>query len=129
MAHGQITHIEFPADDTSRAGRFYRELFGWELGEMPQFPNYLLFSMGAIERAGGAIGMRGQSVGEKLRIYVEVDAIDAVLPRVPELGGKVVTPRTEIKGQGWYAVVEDSEGSEIGLYEGRNSAAGSSRLA
>jgi hypothetical protein len=119
--HGQISHIEFPADDTARAGRFYNGLFGWELGEMPQFPDYLLFSMGTIERAGGAIGLRGQSVGDKVRLYVEVDAIDPVLAKVPGLGGKVITPRTEIPGQGWYAVVEDSEGSEIGLYEGQGS--------
>lgn len=119
MAHGQITHIEFPADDLGRARRFYSELFGWELGEMPQFPDYLLFSMGSIERAGGAIGKRGQSVDDKLRIYVEVDLIDAVTAKVPGLGGKVITPRTEIPGQGWYAVIEDSEGTQFGLYEGQ----------
>ena len=121
MAHGQISHIEFPADDLARAGRFYSELFGWELGEMPQFPDYLLFSMGTIERAGGAIGTRGKSVGDKVRLYIEVDSIDALLPRVDELGGKVMTARTEIPVQGWYAVLLDSEGSEIALYEGQMS--------
>jgi predicted enzyme related to lactoylglutathione lyase len=122
MSHGQISHIEFPADDTARAARFYSGLFGWQLGEMPQFPNYLLFSMGTIASAGGAIGLRGQSVGDQLRIYVEVDAIDDLLPKVAGLGGRVITARTEIPGQGWYAVVEDSEGSQIGLYEGLSSA-------
>ena len=117
MANGQITHIEFPADDPARASRFYSELFGWELSEMPGFENYFLFSFGAIERAGGAIGKRNESTGDKLRVYVEVDSIDPVLARVPGLGGKVTTARTEIPGQGWYAVVEDSEGTEIGLYE------------
>jgi len=121
MAHGQISHIEFPADDLKRAGRFYSELFGWELGEMPQFPDYLLFSMGTIERAGGAIGKRGASVGDKLRIYIEVDSIDDVLPRVPELGGSVLTGKTAIPGQGWYAVLHDSEGSEIALYDAQSS--------
>ena len=119
MAHGQISHIEFPADDLKRAGRFYSELFGWDLGEMPQFPDYLLFSMGTIERAGGAIGKRGESVGRQLRLYIEVDAIDPLLAKVRGLGGTVVTPRTEIPGQGWYAVVQDSEGSEVGLFEGQ----------
>jgi predicted enzyme related to lactoylglutathione lyase len=117
MAHGQITHIEFPADDTERARRFYSELFGWQLGEMPGFPGYYLFRFDPIDAAGGAIGERGKSTGEKLRVYVEVDAIDPVLARVPELGGTVITPRTEISGQGWYAVINDSEGSELGLYE------------
>lgn len=117
MAHGQITHIEFPADDTGRAQRFYRELFGWEFQAIPGFDNYFLFSAGAIEQSGGAVGQRGQSTGEKLRVYVTVDSIDEVLAKVPGLGGKVTTPKAEIPGQGWYAVIEDSEGSEVGLYE------------
>jgi predicted enzyme related to lactoylglutathione lyase len=122
MAHGQITHIEFPADDLSRARRFYSELFGWELGEMPEFPDYLLFRFDGIEASGGAIGLRGKTTGEQLRVYIEVDDIDDVLARVPDLDGVVVTPRTEIQGQGWYAVIIDSEGSELGLFEGRPSA-------
>lgn len=117
MAHGQITHIEFPADDTSRALRFYSELFGWQFREMPGFDRYYLFNTGSAE-AGGAVGKRGEGVGDKLRIYIEVDEIDDVLPRVPELGGKVALAKTEIPGQGWYAVLEDSEGSEVALYQG-----------
>jgi uncharacterized protein len=118
MSHGQITHIELPADDLDRARRFYSELFGWELGEMEGFPNYLLFRFGPIESAGGGIGLRGSTTGERLRVYVETDSIDDVVSRVAELGGSVVEPRTEIPGQGWYAVINDSEGNEVGLYEG-----------
>jgi predicted enzyme related to lactoylglutathione lyase len=121
MAHGQITHIELPADDPARARRFYSELFGWDISEMEQFPDYFLFSFGQIERAGGAIGKRGESVGEHLRVYVEVDSIETVLPNVEGLGGKIVLPKTVIEGQGWYAVIKDSEGSEIGLYESQPS--------
>jgi predicted enzyme related to lactoylglutathione lyase len=117
MAHGQITHIEFPADDTDRAQAFYRGLFGWEFQGMPGFDGYFLFSAGPIEQSGGAVGQRGESTGDRLRIYVTVDSIEAMLAKVPGLGGKVTTPKTDIPGQGWYAVVEDSEGSEIGLYE------------
>jgi uncharacterized protein len=122
MAHGQITHIEFPAEDTARARRFYSELFGWKLTEWPEFPGYFVFSTGPTESAGGAIGERGKSVGDKVRLYIEVDSIDDTVARAPGLGGKVVTPRTEIVGQGWYGVILDSEGSELGLYEVRASA-------
>jgi hypothetical protein len=118
MAHGQITHIEFPADDTDRAQRFYRELFGWQFRAMDGFPGYFLFNTGAADAIGGAVGERGKSAPDTVRLYVETDSIDALLPRVPGLGGKVVTEKTEIPGQGWYAVIEDSEGSELGLYEG-----------
>lgn len=117
MSHGQITHIEFPADDTGRAQAFYSGLFGWEFQSLEGFDGYYLFSAGSIEQSGGAIGQRGESTGEKLRIYVTVDSIDDALVKVPGLGGTVVTPKTDIPGQGWYAVVNDSEGSEVGLYE------------
>jgi len=36
---------------------------------------------------------------------------------VTALGGKIVEPKTEIPGQGWYAVIDDTEGNQIGLYE------------
>jgi predicted enzyme related to lactoylglutathione lyase len=122
MAHGQITHIEIPADDVDRARRFYRELFGWQTGEIDGMPGYFLFSFGEIGSAGGAIGKRGESIADHVRNYIEVDAIDPVLGRVAELGGEVKTPRTEIPGQGWFAVIDDSEGNELGLFEGLPSA-------
>lgn len=117
MAHGQITHIEIPADDVSRARRFYSEIFGINTDEIDGMPGYFLFSFGQIQAAGGAIGKRGQDIAENLRVYFEVNQIDPVLARVPELGGKVKTPRTEIAGQGYFAVIEDSEGTELGLFE------------
>jgi hypothetical protein len=116
MAHGQITHVEFPADDTARATRFYSELFGWQFREMEGFGGYFLFNAGTAE-IGGAVGERGKSTGEKVRMYVETDSIDELLPRVPGLGGTLVTPKTAIEGQGWYAIITDSEGTELGLYE------------
>jgi predicted enzyme related to lactoylglutathione lyase len=117
MAHGQMTHLELPAQDAGRARRFYEGLFGWDFGEMPEFPNYYLFSFGTIENAGGAIGIANESVGPQLRLYIEVDSLDEALPKVEELGGKVVTGKTDIPGQGWYAVIDDTEGNQLGLYE------------
>jgi uncharacterized protein len=116
MAHGQITHIEFPADDVARARRFYEGLFGWTFREFEGVPDYLLFNTGSAE-AGGAIGKRGESTGQQILAYVEVDSIDELLPRVDGLSGKVTRGRSEIPGQGWYAIIVDSEGNELGLYE------------
>lgn len=117
MAHGQITHIEIPADDLDRAKRFYGELFGWHFTEMEGYPGYFLFNTGNAE-IGGAVGERGKSAPERLRVVCEVDSIDTVLERVPDLGGAVVDGRSEITGVGYYAVIRDPEGNEIGLYEG-----------
>jgi predicted enzyme related to lactoylglutathione lyase len=117
MSHGQITHIEFPADNTDRARRFYSELFGWQFQEYEALPGYFLFTTGAIDSSGGAVGQRGTAVGDQLRIYITVDSLDDLLPKVEGLGGKIVLGKSAIPGQGWYAVIGDSEGSELGLYE------------
>ncbi len=34
MAHGEINHIEFPADDPERAMAFYKAVAGWEFAAM-----------------------------------------------------------------------------------------------
>jgi predicted enzyme related to lactoylglutathione lyase len=117
VANGQLTHVEFPADDLERVKRFYSGLLGWEISDLPEFADYPLFTFGEIKSAGGAFGLRGKNVGQRLRVYIDVDSLDATLPKVEPLGGKVIEPKTEIPGQGWYAVINDTEGTELGLYE------------
>jgi predicted enzyme related to lactoylglutathione lyase len=117
MAHGDFAHIEFPADDLARAKRFYEGVFGWQLQEATGFENYLVYrTAGGL---GGGFGLRGQTAGPRLRDYISVDSIDESIPKVESLGGKVTLGRTEVPGQGFYAVTEDSEGTEIALWEGR----------
>ena len=116
--HGEITHVEVPADDLERAQRFYAEAFGWQFRAMEGFPGYFLFQTPAGREAlGGAVGGRGTTAGERVRFLITVGSIDAVLPTVERLGGSVVEQRSEVSGQGWYAIVTDSEGNELGLWE------------
>ncbi|HVM29711.1 MAG TPA: VOC family protein [Candidatus Limnocylindrales bacterium] len=118
MGHGQITHVELPADDVERARRFYAELLGWQFGTDEAYPGYHMFNAGTAQ-IGGAVGKRGESTGDRMRVYCEVDSIDDILGRVEGLGGSISQPRTEIPGQGWYAAIVDTEGNELGLYEGQ----------
>ena len=115
MAKGEITHIEFPADDVERAKRFYSAVAGWEFGEMEGFPDYFLFRSG--EGQGGGLGRRGESVGHVVRVYITVDDLEAAVAAAEANGGSVITPPGDVPGQGRYAAVRDSEGSEIGLWE------------
>ena len=118
MAHGDFTHIEIPADDPARAQAFYAGLLGWKFQEVPGFDGYHMFTTPVgDEGVGGAIGKRGEMAPEKLRTYVSVDSIDEALPRVSQLGGSVVEAKREVPGMGWYAVLNDSEGNEIALWE------------
>lgn len=115
MAKGEMVHIEFPADDVERAKRFYAAVAGWEFGEMDEFPNYFLFRSG--ESQGGGLGKRGESVGSVIRVYISVDDLEAAVAAAEANGGSVITPPSDVPGQGRFAAVRDSEGSEIGLWE------------
>lgn len=116
MAKGEIAHIEFPADDVERAKAFYSAVAGWEFGSMPQFGDYEMFRNG--ETSGGAIGLRGKSVGPAIRVYINVDSLEEAIAAAVANGGAQVEPPTEIgDGMGSFAVVRDPEGSEVGLWQ------------
>jgi uncharacterized protein len=111
MAKGDIAHVEFPADDLGRAKRFYSAVAGWELGQMGEFPDYELFK-------NGAIGLRGKSVGPTIRVYIEVDSLEDGIAAAVANGGAEVEGPTDIGGgMGRFAVVRDTEGSEVGLWQ------------
>jgi predicted enzyme related to lactoylglutathione lyase len=115
MSKGSISHIEFPADDVERAKRFYGAVAGWEYGEMAGIPGFWLFR--SSPEAGGGIGKRGEAVGNVIRVYIDVDDLDAAIAAAQANGGSVVTPPSPVPGQGRFAALLDPEGNEIGLFE------------
>ncbi|MBO9555324.1 VOC family protein [Cellulomonas sp.] len=120
MPHGDITHIDIPADDLDRAKAFYSGLFGWDINEVPGFEGYPMWQA-PNKISGGGFGLRDGNL-QVPRSYVEVDSIDDALARVTELGGKTVQGKQEISPTSWWAVFEDSEGNQLGLYEGTTDA-------
>jgi predicted enzyme related to lactoylglutathione lyase len=100
--------IEFPADDTERALRFWRGLLGVELDERTADEG----SGWQTHDGGPALGVheRGRGPGDRFALpYFAVDDLPDALASVAELGGEVIHP-----GDSW-AVCRDSEGTPFGL--------------
>lgn len=116
MAHGDITHVDIPADDIERAKTFYSGVFGWQIAEMPGFEGYPMWQA-PNKISGGGLAQR-DGIFQTPRSYVEVDSIDDVVAKAQELGGRVVMEKLAISDTSWYAALEDTEGNQIGLYEG-----------
>lgn len=115
MAHGEINHIEFPADDPQRAMRFYEAVAGWQFSTVEGFDDYWVFR--SAEGYGGAVGKRGVTTGSVIRDYIEVDSIQDALAAAERTGGTLKEPEREVPGFGSFAVVLDPEGTEIGLFQ------------
>ena len=121
---GRVVHFEIPFDDGDRARGFYKELFGWQVQEMPEL-DYTIVSTGPSGDQGptepGYIGggmiSRRQAATSGPVIVVDVDSIDQTLQRVGGMGGSTVVGRTPVGDMGFAAYFTDPEGNVVGLWE------------
>ncbi len=116
MAHGDITHIDIPVDDTAKATEFFSTLFGWQIAEMPGFEGYPMWQA-PNKISGGGLAPRAEGFTQP-RSYVEVDSIDDTLAKAVDGGGTVLMAKQPITDTSWWAIFEDPFGNHIGLYEG-----------
>ncbi|MGA2490010.1 MAG: VOC family protein [Anaerolineales bacterium] len=118
MTKRNIVHIEIPAVDVAKAGKFYQDLFGWKI-ETDSVMNYTMWE--PLEGPGGGFSPLNESVkpGDVL-IYVDSADIEADLSRIKALGGEIITPKTEIPKVGWFALFRDPTGNTLALYTSLN---------
>lgn len=115
MSKHHFVHIEISANDRQAASKFYNELFGWEVEQMPEM-NYATFETG--DGPGGGFSPIGENNPEgSVIVYVSTDNIPDTLAQVVKLGGKVLVPQTEIPGMGWFAMFSDPTGNQLGLFK------------
>lgn len=126
-----IVHFEIPADDVERARKFYSNLFGWKI-EMIEVKkdgasmDYWIISTSRESKEsseksshleGGLI--KRQHPQQPNLNYISVTSIEEYSNKVKELGGKVVLPKTEITGYGFFAVCIDTENNAFALWESK----------
>ena len=119
MTKRNIVHIEIPAADQAKAAKFYEALFGWKTTRDEKM-NYTVWE--PAEGPGGGFAPLGEQQGGgqvkpgDILIHIDSQDIDADLKRVVDLGGKVVRPKSEIPGIGWWGEFKDPTGNKIALY-------------
>ena len=120
---GRVVHFEVPFDDGDRARGFYKEIFGWQLQEMPEM-KYTMVTSGPSGDSGpteaGFINGGMFERTEALRgpmLTIDVDDLDAALKTVESLGGKQVGEKLPVGDMGFAAYFEDPEGNILGLWQ------------
>ena len=115
MPHGKICYVEIPANRAEDSAGFYSRIFGWKVRQRGD-GNLAFDDTGCV--SGTWVKESDRTTNERTRVYIMVDSIADVLPRIEAAGGKVLTPRTEIgANMGAFAAFADPAGNEFGLYE------------
>ncbi|WP_413768794.1 VOC family protein [Rhodococcus pyridinivorans] len=126
---GRVVHFEVPFSDGDRAREFYKQAFGWDYHEMPEF-NYTGVSTGpAAENGmpaepgyiGGGMFEREPSFPRGPVITIDVESIDDTLAAITTLGGEPVGEKTAVGDMGYAAYFKDTEGNVMGLWETKTS--------
>ena len=123
-----IVHFEIPVNDIEKARAFYGATFGWNLQDwpMPDGSTYIGVHTTPIDEKTrmplkpGAINggiMKRTDVVKAPIFAVNVPSIDDKVKQIESAGGKVVMPKMDMMGMGFYAYVTDPEGNVLGLWE------------
>jgi predicted enzyme related to lactoylglutathione lyase len=113
-----IVHFEIPADDVSRAKKFYQKAFGWKISDPHKMDYFFVETKKKGEEGINGGLMQRKMPGQPFMNYLMVDSIEASCKKVERAGGVVVMPKTEIGLQmGSIAAFKDTEGNIMGFYQ------------
>ena len=124
MVDHTVVHFEIPADDVEKLSNFYRKLFNWKIINMPGPTEYYGIQTVPVDEQGmplrnGVNGgmMKRQNPEHKPVNYINVESVDEYSKKIEELGGRIVVPKMEVPGVGWWALAIDPDGNQFAIME------------
>jgi predicted enzyme related to lactoylglutathione lyase len=114
----KVVHIEFPAQNTDDAERFWKAVGGWSIQDsgMPGI-DYRMFQEG--DQGGAVYPPMGDEKGPI--VYLGSDDIDGDIAKVRDNGGEADDKRP-IPSIGWFARCKDPGGNAFSFFQRDESA-------
>jgi uncharacterized protein len=119
MRQNAINWFEIPCEDLDRATDFYEKILGAKMTRQNGGEPMAIFATEQKGTGGTLVKRNLQRPGRAgTMVYLNCDGdLDGVLARIPEAGGLVLFPKTEVPGgYGYFACLRDSEGNHVGLH-------------
>ena len=115
-----VSWFEIPVEDFERARKFYSTIFDYEMPTQ----DFEGTKMGILpydqdKGIGGAIAKSEHHTPAKegVALYLTADPdLSAVLDRIEDAGGSVITGKSAVGNQGYVAIFDDTEGNRLGLH-------------
>lgn len=106
-----VVHFEINGPDDEFIAKYYSELFGWHIQQIPGM-EYATIDTHGDDGINGGIGRSEQPYSS---IVVETDDLQGILDKAGSLGASTTTPLTEVPGVVTFAQFADPDGNRIGL--------------
>ncbi|MCS1407700.1 MAG: hypothetical protein M2R45_00860 [Verrucomicrobia subdivision 3 bacterium] len=125
----RVCHFQIPYSDKERAATFYKNVFGWQINDVPgEMPYSFAITTPVDEKecptkAGGINGgmyVRSDDPGKMSNSPVVVIEVESCKQRIADIegaGGSKISGPVEVPNKGIYAQVKDSEDNIIGLWQ------------
>lgn len=121
-----VVHFEMPAEDKTRAKKFYEDVFSWKMTQLgPEMGDYLLAATSPLDEKNmhiekGAINggfyQKGKE-GMDTHIVISVDNLKNSMESVEKSGGEVMGKPMNIPGIGDFVMFKDTEGNRVGMIQ------------
>jgi predicted enzyme related to lactoylglutathione lyase len=122
---GRFTWHELMMKDAKASVRFYQELFGWKVSEMPMggHGTYYMFAQGESPVCGGMV-LEQKGIPSHWLTYVGVEDADATAAKIKSNGGQILVPPTEVPNMVRFIVATDPQGAAFGAVKDLSPRAG-----
>jgi predicted enzyme related to lactoylglutathione lyase len=117
-AHGQICWNEYLSTDPAAATTFYTELFGWKADGMAGPASGYTILKNGTDPVAGLTHVPAPGIPSHWLSYIMVVDCDTAAKKAEALGGKILSPPTEII-PGRLAIIADPQGAVFGLFTPR----------
>ncbi len=123
--HGTFSWADLASTDAPVSKKFYTELMGWAVRDIPMGDDqfYTMF-----EHDGETVcamsqmqpDMQSQGMPSYWTSYITVDDVDAMIPKIKDLGGEVIVEPMDIFEEGRMLILADPEGAVVALWQPKN---------
>jgi predicted enzyme related to lactoylglutathione lyase len=113
-----VTHFEIYGEEPARLADFYRDVFGWQIEQMPGV-NYWRIQTGSAETKPlhGGLTYRASPDLNGWMLFVNVTSLDETMALVQKLGGSIVRPKAAVPKTAWVTIVADPAKNIFGVWQ------------
>ena len=125
----RVVHFEIQVEDTKRAMKFYKAVFGWEFAEWPIPGGEPYIAIMTAPKESKDLGINGgllkrpcpaPAMGQGTNAFVctvQVENFDKTEAKILKAGGVVAMPKFAIPKMAWQGYFLDTEGNTFGIHQ------------